>query len=119
MSELTVLASEIEQIAAKYQTRSDQELQDLFEKEWWVVEKGQVSPIRGDNEFWKNFRIKMVTEIIKNSDVVGATLGVITSQVLTELQRLNVDLSDFKIPIAILVAIIARSVWHALEQKKK
>ena len=115
MSESKTLASEIEQMAIQYQDRPDTELQDLFEKEWWMVERGQVSPIHGDSDFWKGFKSKMITEIIKNSDVVGATLGVITSQVLSEIQKLGVDLSDFKIPIAILVAIIARSVWHALE----
>jgi hypothetical protein len=119
MSEQSELTSEIEQIAATYQNRPEQELEDLFEKEWWLVERDQVSPLRGDSQFWKDFRSKMVTEILKNSDVVGATLGAITSQVLTELQKLQVvDLSDFKIPIAILIAIIARAVWHALEQKK-
>lgn len=118
MTDSQKVAREIEQIAAEYENHTEAELEELFEKEWWRVEK-EVAPVRGDPEFWKNFKIRMVDELIKNSDVVGATLGVITSHVLTELVTLGIDLSDFKIPIGILVAIIARSVWHALEEKNK
>lgn len=117
ISQDEVFSKQVETLAAQYKEKSLNELNELFQEEWWMATPRQDASTHRDNKFWDAFKKRLVAEILKNRDAGSATLGFLTSQVLNEVQGYGIDLVAYKIPIAILVAIIARSVWDTLEKK--
>jgi len=114
-----LLAKEVEEIASKYTEKKANEIEDLFLDEWWMSTPRGEQSTEKDDKFWKAFKTRLIVEILKNRDVGSVTLGFVTSQVLNGIINLGIDLTAYKIPVAILVALIARSIWDTLDANLK
>lgn len=108
------LSKEIASLATEYyKNKSIEELENLLRRELKNVSVKSKSATRGAG-FWVNFRKRLLTETIKNRDTVSVTIGYATSQALNMLQGLKIDISDYKIVIALLVALVVRASFDTL-----
>ena len=110
---------EIERIATSYMNYTSKQLEERFFREWKSIKKGEGVPIRGDiRQFWRGVANNLKDNILKNRDVISVTMGYITAQVLAYLETLGVDLIAYKIPVALFVALVAKSVFDQLEAER-
>jgi hypothetical protein len=74
--------------------------------------------VRGDlKDFLRGVKQRLVVKILKNKESVSTTFGFVASQVLNWAQSAGVDLNAYRIPIAILVALVMQSVLEELESR--
>jgi hypothetical protein len=110
--------AEITKVAEGYLSRPTEDLYDLLTKEWGKVQPESEFPIRGDEDkFWHEVKDRLVAKIVKNQAAVTVTLGYITSQVMNWAQANGIDIDAYRIFIALLVALVAQSVFETLESR--
>lgn len=110
---------EFEMLAKQYEKLSDAELDEEFQKQLAKAEKDVVKTSHRGGGFWDEMKVKIVQGILRNRDLGSATLGMITSEVLTKLAAAGVDLTQYKLVIAVFIGLVARAVWEVLEDRAK
>lgn len=114
-----LLIKEIEKMAVNYMRESPTQLEARFLREWKAIARKEGVPVRGDlKEFWRGVANRLINNFVKNRAAVSATLGYITAEVVTYLEGLGVNLTAYKIPIAIFVALVAKSIFDQLESNQ-
>ena len=109
---------EFEKLAKQYEKMSTIELEEEFQKQLSIANQGKSSPTRGGT-FWEETKKSIIEGILQNRDLGSATIGMITSEVLAKLSSAGVDLSQYKLAIAVFIGIVARAVWKAIEEQSK
>ena len=109
---------EFEMLAKQYETMNVSDLEEEFEKQLSLAETGINAATRGGS-FWDEMKYKIVEGMLQNRDLGSATLGMITSEVLIKLTAAGVDLTQYKLVIAVFIGLVARAFWFALEERSK
>jgi hypothetical protein len=73
-------------------------------------------PHRGiaDREFWHRYVGRLKQELARQGAVASATAGLASSQAVVWAHEAGLDLTDYKIPIAIVVALAVKAFWDQL-----
>lgn len=72
-------------------------------------------PHRGRvKDFWQASLDRLVQKVAGQTDAASATVGVAASEVVTWAQDAGVDVAQYRVPLAILVALTVKSVWEQL-----
>lgn len=64
-----------------------------------------------DREFWRGARERLVSKVAAQGDVAVATAGVVAAEVAAWADDVGLDLAEYRIPLAIMTALVVRSVW--------
>lgn len=110
---------EFEMLAKQYEHMSAAELEEEFQTQLADAEKGVIKTSHRGSSFWDEMKAKIVGGIVRNQDLASATIGMITSEVLVKLSAAGVDLSQYKLAIAVFIGIVAKAVWKTLEERAK
>jgi len=77
------------------------------------------TPHRGvDREFWRGTRERLVSKVAAQGDVAVATAGVAAAEVAAWADDVGLDLAEYRIPLAIMTALVVRSVWDQLSDRE-
>jgi hypothetical protein len=98
----------IEQTAKPYMVYSVDQLWAVMDQEW-VAAAGFVGQ-RGVVKFTQNVLDRLAEQVRAQQVVVGGTAGVAVGQVLDWAQSEGLDLTLYRIPIAVAVALVVKSV---------
>jgi hypothetical protein len=74
-------------------------------------------PHRGiaDRSFWQDYVARIRCELLRQRLAASATAGFAASQAVAWAHEVGLDLSDYQIPIAIVVALAVKSFWDQME----
>ena len=74
-------------------------------------------PHRGlsDKQFWQRYVARLKQELLQQKVAAGATAGFAVSKAITWAHEVGLDLNDYRIPIAIAVALAVKSFWDQAE----
>ena len=113
------LFEEIVQEANENMHFSIAQLENMFFESWGQISAEDRLPTRSDDteRFWKGFGKDLASRIIRNRDPALLTIGMIASDVIDAVEKLNVDPGLYKYPIALFVAIVAKTIWDQLEKR--
>jgi hypothetical protein len=107
---------EFEALAKEYLDLATPELDEEFQKQLALAEKGLGSSTRGSS-FWSDLKAKIVAGILRNRDLGSVTIGMITSEVLSKITAAGLDLQQYKLVIVVFIAVVSKAVWDTLEER--
>lgn len=101
-----------------YLEMSTEELKFLFEEALDAAEARGL-PYRGtsDRSFWGQALDRLKKEVAKQEVAASATAGLAASQAVDWAHAIGLDLSDYNLPIAILVALVVKAVWGQMNSE--
>lgn len=107
---------EITGLAEAYLDRSAEELEVLLEEAVDEAEsKGPPHRGVGDREFWRGAAQRLRKEIAQQKLSASATAGTLAGMAIEWAHEVGLDMTDFKVPIAILVALVVKSLWEQMD----
>ncbi len=113
------LSTEITELASSYyEKHSTKELETMLTESLWKLGAQSGASTRG-SDFWKKFKERLLKETLRNRDTFSVTIGFVTSQAMTQLQSAGLDLVAYKIVIALIVALVVRATFDALDPTQK
>jgi len=94
------------------------ELERLFEE---ALDAAAVRglPHRGatDRPFWRQAFDRLKREVAKQEVAASETAGLAASQAVDWAHAIGLDLTDYNVPIAILVALVVKAVWAQMNSE--
>lgn len=69
----------------------------------------------GDKDFWRDYTRRLKGELLKQRLAASATAGFAASQAIAWAHEVGLDLNDYRIPIAIVVALAVKSFWDQMD----
>jgi hypothetical protein len=112
------LQTEIKDLAKIYIKSPTKDLEALLVTELDKVKPRKGIPVRGnDKEFWLGAIRRLAQKIVDNKIAVSAILGFAVAQVVNWAETLGFSLTAYKIPIAILTAMVVQSVIEQLGEE--
>lgn len=111
-------SQEIESLTQSYLKRSPGDLETLLQKELNKIKPQKEVPFRGkDKEFWLGVRRRLTQKIVDNKIAVSSIIGFAANEVIAWAVAIGLNLLAYKIPIAILTAMIVQSVLEQLGEE--
>jgi hypothetical protein len=73
-------------------------------------------PHRGisDKQFWQQYVTRLKQELLQQRVAASATAGLAVSKAIAMAHEVGIDLNDYRIPIAIAVALAVKSFWDQM-----
>jgi len=99
-----------------YETYDTNRLEELLNEEWAKAE-GPVMPVRSDESPGKRIFNRLMKRLADNSDAVSATVGLISAGLITYLESAGYDVTDFQIPVAIIIALLVDAILGEWKDK--
>jgi hypothetical protein len=69
----------------------------------------------GGSGFWQDYIRRIKRELLQQRLAASATTGFATSQAIVWAHEVGLDLNDYRIPIAIVVALAVKSFWDQID----
>ncbi len=69
----------------------------------------------GDKGFWRDYTRRLKQELLQQRLVASATAGFAASKAIVRAHEVGLDLNDYRIPIAITVALAVKSFWDQMD----
>jgi hypothetical protein len=107
----TVLAT-----AQPYLDMSARDLERLLDEALDHVESGGGLPHRrfDDRSFWRGAVGRLKRELAKQDALATATTTTVATQAVIWAHDVGLDLADYNIPIAVVVALTVKSIWDQM-----
>jgi hypothetical protein len=105
--------ADIANVAEEYLDKSEAELNELFDHELRISESQTTRPDE-TKYFWQQILDNVTRRVSRRKDTSPTTVSFVASELLGVLTQAGVSLSQYKLPISILVAIITRTVRASL-----
>lgn len=113
------LSTEIKELAQSYyENYATKELETMLKENLWKLRDKSSAATRG-SDFWKKFKERLLKETLQNRDTFSVAIGFATSQAMNQLQSAGLDLVAYRIVIALIVALVVRSAFGALDPTQK
>lgn len=107
--------AEIDAIAQTYLQTSTAELEERLWVEAARAAAGALPHRGSDQEFWRRARDRLVREVARQQVAASTTAGVVAGTAVEWAQTVGLDLTTFRVPIGILVALVVRAVLEEME----
>lgn len=101
-----------------YLDLSAEELERLFEESLSSAQRRGL-PHRGvsNQSFWRQAFERLKKEVARQEVAASATAGLAASQAVDYAHAIGLDLTDYNVPIAILVAMVVKAVWAEMNSE--
>jgi hypothetical protein len=100
-----------------YNSYDDDTLFKMLVEEWQRAEPEGVSTHGDLADYLKNVVQRIAKGVVRNQDTISCTMGVITAEVLQFVAASGYDLGVYRVPIAVMVSVVAKAVVRSIPVK--